>query len=601
MVSGYWLGVDVGTTFTAAALRRDGRTEVVQLTSRGAVIPTVLLLRDDGELITGDTAARRAVSEPDRVATEFKRRVGDPVPVLVGGSPFAAETLVARLLRWVLDTVTQREGGPPEGIGVTHPANWGPYKLDLLANAIRTAGVENVTFLSEPAAAARHYASQARVPDGAVVAVYDLGGGTFDACVLRKQHDGSFELLGRPEGIERLGGIDLDEAVFGHVRRAADDLFAGIDAEDPATRAALSRLRDECTAAKEQLSGDVDATIPVLLPGREGRDVRITRTEFEGLVRPVLTDTIGCVERSLRAAEITADDLHAVLLVGGSSRVPLVGQLVATGLGRPVAVDVDPKLSVAQGAALAAEAQFTTEALGGTEPSDAPTTAVPTVAPEPVPPWPTAVPTASAAPPRRTVVKRKARWPLVAAAIAAVAAAGGAIFLIGQGGDGNGDDTGSDDTTSTTLTSETTTSTSVFPADGTPFVHLRSVELVDGVFQVDFQTNYDLSPSEDDFNPNRHIHFFWNVDPRASAGDVRAQAGTNGEPEPCDCWLAYGGTSPLVDSSFNEADVPEGATAICALVATPQGDPDVGAHEIADVDDDGAPDPDSGDCAPLPS
>ena len=132
-------GVDVGTTFTAAAVRRDGRTEVVQLGNRGAAIPSVLLLRDDGELLTGDTARRRAVSEPDRVATEFKRRVGDPIPVLVGGSPFAAETLVARLLKWVVDTVTEREGSPPAGIGVTHPANWGPYKLDLLSNAIRTA------------------------------------------------------------------------------------------------------------------------------------------------------------------------------------------------------------------------------------------------------------------------------------------------------------------------------------------------------------------------------------------------------------------------------------------------------------------------------
>src|SRR5690349_101896 len=179
MAGRYWLGVDVGTTFTAAAIRRDGRTEVVQLATRGAAIPSVLLLRADGELLTGDTARRRAVSEPDRVASEFKRRVGDPVPVLVGGSPFAAETLVARLLRWAVDQVSQREGGPPEGIAVTHPANWGPYKLDLLGNAIRTAGLGKVTFLSEPAAAARQYATLARVPDGATVAVYDLGGGTF--------------------------------------------------------------------------------------------------------------------------------------------------------------------------------------------------------------------------------------------------------------------------------------------------------------------------------------------------------------------------------------------------------------------------------------
>src|SRR5690606_1704374 len=196
-----------------------------------------------------------------------------PVPILVGGSPFAAEALVAKLLRWVVDVVTEREGGPPEGLAVTHPANWGPYKLDLLGNALRTAGIDGATLLSEPEAAARHYAEHGNVPDGAVVAVYDLGGGTFDACVLRRRHDGGFELLGQPEGLERLGGLDLDEAVFGHVQRSAPELFDGIDADDPAVRAALVRIRDDCTEAKEQLSADVDAAISVLLPGRDAREV----------------------------------------------------------------------------------------------------------------------------------------------------------------------------------------------------------------------------------------------------------------------------------------------------------------------------------------
>jgi actin-like ATPase involved in cell morphogenesis len=588
MAGRYWLGVDVGTTFTAAAVRRDGRTEVVQLGNRGAAIPSVLLLRDDGELLTGDTARRRAVSEPDRVATEFKRRVGDPVPVLVGGSPFAAETLVGRLLRWVVDVVTEREGSPPAGIGVTHPANWGPYKLDLLSNAIRTAGVDNVTFLSEPAAAARQYASQARVPDGAVVAVYDLGGGTFDACVLRKQHDGGFELLGQPEGIERLGGIDLDEAVLGHVQRSAEDLFAGIDADDPATRAALSRLRDDCTGAKEQLSADVDAIIPVLVPGHHSRDIRITRTEFESLVRPVLADTLGCVERSLRSAGVTADDLHAVLLVGGSSRVPLVGQLVAAGLGRPVAVDADPKLSVAQGAALAAEAA----SAGGA--GDA-TTIVPVVPPqEPPPPEPPtgdepAVPVPDSS---RTVVGPRQRGPLVAAALLGIAALAAAFFLLRPDDDGDGD-LGTLDDTSTTTAAPTTT---VPPVADTPFVDLTGVEVEDGLFKVFFTPeNFETSGDTLD-GPNFHVHFFWNVDPAATSGDVRAQAGTNGVPEPCGCWFAYGGAAPARDENIlSLAGQPDGATEICALVATPGDDPE-GGHRIADVDADGAPDPDSGDC-----
>jgi actin-like ATPase involved in cell morphogenesis len=590
MAGPYWLGVDVGTTFTAAAIRREGRTEVVQLGNRGAAIPSVLLLRDDGELLTGDTARRRAVSEPDRVASGFKRRVGDPVPVLVGGTPFAAETLVARLLKWVLDVVTEREGGPPAGIAVAHPANWGAYKLDLLGNAIRTAGIERVTFLSEPAAAARHYASQARVPDGAVVAVYDLGGGTFDACVLRKQADGSFELLGQPEGIERLGGLDLDEAVLGHVQRSAEDLFTGIDPDDPAVRAAVSRLRDDCTEAKEQLSSDVDATIPVLIPGHQGRDVRITRAEFETLVRPVLGDTIGCVERSLASAGVTAEQLHAVLLVGGSSRVPLVGQLVAAGLGRPVAVDADPKLSVAQGAALAAEA--------ATDAAAPPTTVVPVVAPsgEPPPAEPPAAP-APVAPAAGSGGRRRGPL-LVAAAVAAVAAVVGGFLLFGPDDDaGDGDGVTAGDTTTTTSTgSDPTTTTSTesvaCPPGTSPCVHLTGVEVVDGVFEVAFETNFPMSSAEDGFTPQAHLHLFWN-------NHEPATAGVNGVPESCDCWFAYGGASPAVDPNlFSVTAKPDDATAICALVATPD-IPGVTPHEIADVDSDGSPDPDSGDCVDV--
>ena len=602
MAGRYWLGVDVGTTFTAAAIHReDGRTEVVQLGSRGAAIPSVLLLREDGELLTGDTARRRAVAEPSRVASGFKRRVGDPVPILIGGSPFAAEALVAKLLRWVVDLVAEREGGPPQGIAVTHPANWGPYKLDLLNNAVRTAGVSQFTLLSEPEAAARHYAEHGNVPDGAVVAVYDLGGGTFDACVLRRDAAGGFELLGQPEGIERLGGLDLDEAVFGHVQRSLPDLFAGLDGEDPSVRAALMRVRDDCNEAKEQLSADVDATIPVLVPGREGREVRLTRSEFEDLIRPSLADTIGCVERSLASAGVAPAALHAVLLVGGSSRVPLVGQLVSAGLGRPVAVDADPKLTVAQGAALAAHAAFpaTAEVVPPVVPAPVP------VPPEEPPPAPPPFPVVPLPEPDPAGSDRPPRWFLPVALVVFVALVAGVAFAL-FGNDDDPDGTASDDTTTTTTEPEddgsgdedTTTTTT---EESESFVHLTSAEVVEGeevgdVILLSFETNFEMSGPDNLEGPNRHVHLFWDVDPAATSGDTRSQAGTNGTPEACFCWLAYGGASPVQDESvFTLGLRPEGATAICALIATPGDDPD-GGHRIADVDGDGEPDLNTGDC-----
>jgi molecular chaperone DnaK len=346
----YALGIDLGTTFTAAATWRAGHTEIASLGSRAASIPSVVLLREDEIFLTGETANRRALTEPQRVAREFKRRLGDPTPILLGGAPYSAEALTARLLRSVVDEVASREGGPPSAICVCHPANWGPYKTDLLRQAVRMADLQHpVTLTTEPEAAAVFYAHQQRIDPDAVVAVYDLGGGTFDAAVLRKTATG-FEILGQPEGIERLGGIDFDAAVFNHVRQALGGKLEELDEDDPAAIAAVARLKEECTQAKEALSADTDATVPVLLPN-VSTEVRLTRAELEAMVRPSLYDSIEALKRALRSAGVVPEQLHSVLLVGGSSRMPIVAQLVGAELGRPVAVDAHPKHAIALGAA----------------------------------------------------------------------------------------------------------------------------------------------------------------------------------------------------------------------------------------------------------
>lgn len=134
--------------------------------------------------------------------------------------------------------------------------------------------------LTGPEAAAIAYAANERVEPGALVAVYDLGGGTFDTAILRKTTDG-FAVLGQPAGIERLGGIDFDQAVVSHVRATLGPALDRIDAADPAGLSALARLRRECIDAKEALSSDTEVTIPVLLPDLQS-EVRLTRGEFEG-------------------------------------------------------------------------------------------------------------------------------------------------------------------------------------------------------------------------------------------------------------------------------------------------------------------------------
>ena len=358
----YRLGIDLGTTYTAAAIHRDGRASMASLGDSGAALPSVVWLEDD-QLLTGTAAVRRGVSDPDNVAREFKRRVGDPAPLLIGGSPYSAEQLSAKLLRWVVDSVTTLEGEPPELVALSHPANWGPYKQELLAQAIRMAEIRNAVTLTEPQAAAIHYASNQRMKPGQIVAVYDLGGGTFDAAILAKTDTG-FEILGEPEGIERLGGIDFDAAVFGFVADHLDGALDAVPEDDEDWLAALMRLREECTKAKEALSSDTEATIEAWLPtGR--KEVRITREEFEKLIRPPLRETVRALRRALETAQITPPDVDAVLLVGGSSRIPMIGQMVTEELGRPVAVDAHPKHAIALGAAIFA-------ASAGADAADAP-------------------------------------------------------------------------------------------------------------------------------------------------------------------------------------------------------------------------------------
>ncbi|MEU0092601.1 Hsp70 family protein [Kribbella sp. NPDC006257] len=319
---------------------------MVGLGNRALQIPSVLYLQEDGSFLVGEAAERRGLSDPSRVVREFKRRLGDPVPLIVGGTPFSAQVLMAKLLSWVVAAATERRGAEPDEIVLTHPANWGPYRREFFDQIIALADIGPAVTCPEPQAAAIQYAAEARLDRGSRVVVYDLGGGTFDVCVLEKTL-GGFKILGTPEGIEHLGGIDFDEAVFRHVL----DSLGAADLEAPAARAALTRLRRDCVEAKEALSVDVDTVIPVTLPGRS-TSVRLTRGELESLIEPALTDTMEATARALRVAGTTPQRLTAIVLVGGSSRIPLVSHLLQNRFGTPTALDTHPKHAIALGAVL---------------------------------------------------------------------------------------------------------------------------------------------------------------------------------------------------------------------------------------------------------
>ncbi|MDT7636657.1 MAG: hypothetical protein QOC83_945 [Pseudonocardiales bacterium] len=359
----YSLGVDLGTTFVAAAIARPSGVGMVSLSAQSVVAPALVHLAEDGTISTGDAARRRAITEPDRVGREFKRRLGDPTPIKLGHESFAVTELLGALLRDVLRQVIRLEREPPEQVVLTHPANWGPFRRGLfeevpaiaelsaeLSNAgLGNADLSNTVTITEPAAAAAHYAAARYLHDGQIVGVYDLGGGTFDATILRGGPDG-VEILGHPEGIERLGGADFDESVLEYVNYSTGGALDALDMTDPHTARAVARLRQDCVLAKESLSHDTETTIPVLLPDRHF-EVTLTRSEFEGMVRGPIESTTQALVRTLRAATLEPSDLSAVLLVGGSSRIPLVAELVGQELGCRTLVDTHPKFTVALGAA----------------------------------------------------------------------------------------------------------------------------------------------------------------------------------------------------------------------------------------------------------
>ena len=346
----YGLGVDLGTTYTAAAVRVGDRLEIVHLGNQRPEIPSVVFVKADGGMLIGDAADWRGDAEPDRLVREFKRRLGDPVSIMVAGSPYSAHMLTARLLRQVVDTVTGVRQGPPSSITIAHPANWTRFKRDFLSQAAHLAELDDVAFRTEPEAAALHYAAAERLQAGETLAVYDLGGGTFDAAVLRRTGTG-FELLGEPEGIEQLGGGDFDEAVLDHVTTVLGPAFAALDFDDDDVVVGLARLRRDCVRAKENLSADTETSVQVALPGLHKR-VRLNRSEFEARIGPPLEQTVAALRRALRSAGVAPADLRCVLLAGGASRTPLVGQLLAAAFDRPLVLDAHPEHSVALGAAL---------------------------------------------------------------------------------------------------------------------------------------------------------------------------------------------------------------------------------------------------------
>lgn len=350
----YVLGIDVGTSRTRAAVRRHtaaGWTDpvAVPLGTRHPAVPTVVCLTPERSALVGDEAERHAGSDPVRVARGFTDRIGDDVPLVLGGAPCTPQELTAVLLRWTVDRVAHVEGGPADAVVVTHPASWGGSRTSLLHHELARQGLDDVTLVAAPIAiAAAHPA--------AVVATYALGEGPATAAVVRRTDAGTFELLADAEGTEPVGGGHFDDAVLACVREQVGRALDDVDPADQQSWVAMARLRAMCSGAKEMLSTEPEVIVPVRLPDAPS-DVRVTRADFEHAVRPAVTASVDLLPRTLRAAGV-AD--ATVVLAGGSVRVPLVAELVRAALpDLTVHCPPDPDGTVAAGAATVARTLIT--------------------------------------------------------------------------------------------------------------------------------------------------------------------------------------------------------------------------------------------------
>ena len=356
--SGKLVGIDLGTTFSAIATLDDHGQPVTLPNRDGDMLtPSAVLLTEDGAVV-GQAALDVALEQPDRVATLVKRRMGYPdFGRPVSGRSFRPETLSAIILRKLVQDAQLRLG-PVAGAVITVPAYFDDTRRKATQDAGRIAGLEVLDIIDEPTAAALAYSFQpargsAGGPSGALppgelrtVLVYDLGGGTFDVTLVRLSQQ-RFQTLAI-EGDVRLGGKDWDDRVVDHVASQ----FVRQTGTDPRTDPlSLVNLTSAAERAKRTLSKLNQTTVTCLHGGRV-LTVPLTRTEFETLTRDLLVRTRLTTQQVLRQAGLTWDQVDRILLVGGSTHMPMTGQMLQELSGKLPDNSLAVSEVVARGAAL---------------------------------------------------------------------------------------------------------------------------------------------------------------------------------------------------------------------------------------------------------
>ncbi|WP_432967893.1 Hsp70 family protein [Dactylosporangium sp. CA-233914] len=346
------LGIDFGTSNTVAMVRTTADARMRPLLFDGSpLLPSALYFNTDGKVLVGRDAERNARLDPARFEPNPKRRIDDG-EVFIGDHPMPVPRLFAHVLSQVNTEARRQLGAAPDEVRLTHPARWGERRRSLLVEATRIAGLGTPRLIAEPVGAASYFTAVlgSAVPVGRSLAIYDLGGGTFDATVVRRTQSG-FEVLAE-DGLADIGGLDFDHAIIEHLGKTysqshTEKWAALANPTDASDRRLRRMLYEDVRGAKEMLSRTASADIH--LPSMEV-DAHLTREELETLVRPYLERTVACLRRAIESARLQPKDMVGIFLVGGSSRIPLAAHLIHTELGVAPTTLEQPETVVVEGA-----------------------------------------------------------------------------------------------------------------------------------------------------------------------------------------------------------------------------------------------------------
>ena len=345
------IGIDLGTTNSCASVLEGGVPKVIPNREGNRTTPSVVAFKADGEELVGETAKRQAVTNVKNTISSIKRKMGTDEKVEANGKKYTPEEISAKILMKLKSDAEAYLGEKVTKAVITVPAYFNDAQRQATKNAGKIAGLDVERIINEPTAAALAYGIDKQEKTHTVL-VYDLGGGTFDVSIL-ELGDGVFEVKSTA-GNNHLGGDDFDQRVMDYLVSEFKK-ENGIDLSTD--KMAMQRIKDAAEKAKKDLSGMMSAeiSIPFIAQSSEGPlhlNMTLNRAKFEELNKDLFDSTLDAVHKALKDAKLTASDIDKVLLVGGSTRIPYIQELVKKDLGKEPSKEVNPDEVVSMGAAI---------------------------------------------------------------------------------------------------------------------------------------------------------------------------------------------------------------------------------------------------------